>query len=165
MSHAEAETPILSSTYSADWSDRRTMPPRWAGGPLAAVARQWLSSIYNTHNQKGKDKERLRLRGGAPAPCIGGQSEFVVQNRFFTTHFRRHLGRYSQIPPGDLSHEIRPLTRPSASDLPARRLCGSGEKYEPLAYLSRVAWFIETARARCGFSYLPVKHGARAEYE
>ena len=64
MSHAEAETPILSSTYSADWSDRRTMPPRWAGGPLAAVARQWLLSIYNTHNQKGKDKERLRLRGG-----------------------------------------------------------------------------------------------------
>ena len=69
MSHAEAETPIPSSTYSADWADRRTMLLRWAGGGGATDRRrrrrrQWLSSIYNTHNQKGKDKERLRLRGG-----------------------------------------------------------------------------------------------------
>ena len=40
---------------------------RWRRrGGGEAVARRWLLSIYNTHNQKRKDKERLRLRGGAP---------------------------------------------------------------------------------------------------
>ena len=72
------------------------------GGRGAAANRwrwRWLSSIYNTHNQKGKDKERLGLRGGRP--MLRRSAAFVVRNRFFTAHFRRRMRRYNQIPPPD----------------------------------------------------------------
>ena len=74
------------------------------GGRGAAANRwrwRWLSSIYNTHNQKGKDKERLGLRGGRGRPMLRRSAAFVVRNRFFTAHFRRRMRRYNQIPPPD----------------------------------------------------------------
>ena len=80
----------------------REVAVRWTGAGAGHRV-----SVYNTHNQKekeGKDKERLGLRGRA----LHRRSEFVVQNRFFTAHFRRHMRRYNQIPPDDLSLEIRP---------------------------------------------------------
>ena len=102
-------------------------------------------SIYNTHNQKGKDKERLRLRGRRP---IAGQNSSSKIG---------FLQRTSAATWGDVTkyHPTTSVEKFDHSPVLTARNINRSHICPALRGLS--------SRARCGFLYLPVKHGARSD--
>ena len=139
--------------------DGREVAVRRTGGGGGGGGSGYRVSTIHTHNQKGKDKERLGVRGGRP---IGGQNSTSKIGFLQRTSAATCMRRYNQIPTDDLSRD-RQFDRSGGHPSSLPEDCAAAERRNMNPSHICPALCGLSSRSRCGFLYLPVKHGARAE--